>query len=379
MALVVRKGGLKVWVYRWFEPGPDGRPHRSKKVIGPVTRFPREAAAWEEVNRLGLGLTFDQFGPKNLRELAAHYRKTELTEDDNPDGLAFSTKDCNRNYLRNWIEPRWGDYPLCDVKAVEVEKWLRSLAQLAPGTKKKIRDVMHVLFEHAIRYEWIDRNPITSVRQGGKRQAVPELISVEDLSRLIFGVLGLRERVMVFLDFGTGLRRGELSGLKWEDVDFERGQLHPKRSIVRQHIGPTKTEASRKPIPLDDHLLGDLRKWRAQTPYAQDEDYIFASPKTYGKQPYWLESIVKRQIKPAAKKHGIYLKGWHTLRHTYSTLLRANGSDPKVVQELLRHASLKVTMDTYTQALSPEKRQAHREVIRLVVPRQAPQRSAGAL
>ena len=197
-----------------------------------------------------------------------------------------------------------------------------------------------------------DRNPITSVRQGGKRQAVPELVPVEDLSKLIFEVLGLRERVMVFLDFGTGLRRGELSGLKWEDVDFERGQLQPKRSIVRQHIGPTKTEASRKPIPLDEHLLGDLRDWRSQTPYTQDGDFIFASPKMDGKQPYWLESIIKRHIKPAAKKYGINLRGWHTLRHTYSTLLRASGSDPKVVQELLRHASLKVTMDTYTQALS---------------------------
>ena len=64
---------------------------------------------------------------------------------------------------------------------------------------------------------------------------VPELIEVSDLSRLIFEVLSLRERVMIFLGFGTGLRRGELGGIKWEDIDFEAGQLHPRRSIVRQH------------------------------------------------------------------------------------------------------------------------------------------------
>jgi site-specific recombinase XerD len=58
-----------------------------------------------------------------------------------------------------------------------------------------------------------------------------------------------------------------------------------------------------------------------------------------GLQPYWLSKIMQTTIKPAAAKLGISIKGWHTLRHTYSTLLKPNGSDPKVVQELLRHAS----------------------------------------
>jgi integrase len=349
------------------------------------------------VQRLGLGLTFDQFGPKNMRELIAHYRKKELTEGDDPEGLAWATKECRRLLLTKWIEPRWGNYPLCKVKAVEVEDWLDGLEReivrtviqdgqkvkqvvgrkpLAPGSKKKLRDILHVLFGHAIRYEWAERNPISSVRQGGKRQCAPELIDVRDLSKLIFEVLGSQERVMVFLDFGSGLRRGELSGIKWEDINFEVGQLLTKRSVVHQHIGPTKTEASQKPIPLDDNLLTDLKAWRAATPYAADSDYVFASPTMDGKQPYWLDSFFKKRIKPAAAKAGIHLKGWHTLRHTYSTLLKSNGNDPKVVQELLRHAKFSTTMDDYTQALSPEKRRAHRGVIRLVVPRQAPRRVA---
>ena len=85
--------------------------------------------------------------------------------------------------------------------------------------------------------------------QRGKREGAPELIAVGDLSRLLFGVVGLLELVMAFLDFGAGLRRGELAGIRWEDIDFGLGQLLPKRSIVHQHIGPTKTEASQKPIP----------------------------------------------------------------------------------------------------------------------------------
>jgi len=73
---------------------------------------------------------------------------------------------------------------------------------------------------------------------------------------------------MVLLDFGTGLRRGELSGLKWEDISFEEKVLTPVRSIVAQHVGTVKTEASGKTIPLDDVLLEELLAFRAETPYA---------------------------------------------------------------------------------------------------------------
>ena len=111
------------------------------------------------MERLGLGLTFDQFGPKNMRSLIADYRQTELTEEGDPEGLAFSTKDNARCYLRKWIEPHWAEYSLADVKAVDVEAWLKKVKRtvfvknnpvggksLAPGTKKKIKDLMDVLF-----------------------------------------------------------------------------------------------------------------------------------------------------------------------------------------------------------------------------------------
>ena len=71
-------------------------------------------------------------------------------------------------------------------------------------------------------------------------------------------------------------------------------------------------------------------------------------------------------IKPVASEAGIEIKGWHTLRHSYTTLLRQNNGDPKVVQGLLRHNSIKVTMDLYDEAMSDEKQMAHRKVLRLV-------------
>ena len=173
---------------------------------------------------------------------------------------------------------------------------------------------------------------------------------------------------LVLLDAGTGLRVGELLGLKWRDVDFENLELHVRRSVVHQVIGRCKTEASAKPVPLDSFMAHDLLSWRRATPYNRMEDWVFASVTMKGTQPYWPENLMRRYVWPAAKRAKITKRiGWHTFRHTYSTLLRANGEDVKVVQELLRHANSKTTMDTYTQALSPAKRTAQSRVIRMFV------------
>ena len=79
---------------------------------------------------------------------------------------------------------------------------------------------------------------------------------------------------------------------------------------------------------------------------------------------------MRDHIQPVARKVGINKKmSWHTFRHTFSSILKANGEDVKVVQELLRHATAKMTLDTYTQALSPEKRAAQSKVVGMIRPK----------
>lgn len=93
-----------------------------------------------------------------------------------------------------------------------------------------------------------------------------------------------------------------------------------------------------------------------------------ASPKKKGTQPLWLATIMRYYIQPAARRAGINKKiGWHTFRHTFSTLVKSLGVDAKVVQELLRHASFKTTMDGYTQALEEPKRQAQAALADLIM------------
>ena len=251
------------------------------------------------------------------------------------------------------------------VNAGEVELWLRSLT-LARASCAKIRNLMSVVFNHGIRYQICDRNPIQLVRQSAKRKAVPVVLAPMDVQRLL-SALALRERTLVLMAFGTGLRMSELFALKWRDVNFQTNEVSIVRSIVFQVISPCKTEASQKPIPLDSRLADALLLWRQQTRYKGLDDWVFASPATRGRNPYWGQCIMRTIIRPAALKVGIVKPiGWHTFRHTYSSLLRQNRTDIKVTQELLRHASCRVTLDTYTQAVTLHKRKAQSDVIRLL-------------
>ena len=268
-------------------------------------------------------------------------------------------------YLKKWILRRWGSYPLVRVNAGEVELWLRSLT-LARASCAKIRNLMSVVFNHGIRYQICDRNPIQLVRQSAKRKAVPVVLTPMDVQRLL-SALALRERTLVLMAFGTGLRMSELFALKWRDVNFQTNEVSIVRSIVFQVISPCKTEASQKPIPLDPRLADALLLWRQQTRYKGLDDWVFASPATRGRNPYWGQCIMRTIIRPAALKVGIVKPiGWHTFRHTYSSLLRQNRTDIKVTQELLRHASCRVTLDTYTQAVTLHKRKAQSDVITLL-------------
>jgi integrase len=146
-------------------------------------------------------------------------------------------------------------------------------------------------------------------------------------------------------------------------------EIRVTESIWHQVVGVCKTEASAKPVPMDNYMAEDLLRWRRKSPYPMDDDWVFASPAKKGKQPYWPDNLMKRYVKPVAQKAGINKNiGWHTFRHSFGTLLKANGEDVKTVQELLRHANSRITLDVYTQAVNSHKRAGQSKVVKMMVP-----------
>jgi integrase len=365
-----RHSGPDVWIYRWYETGTDGKSKYRKAIVGTVATLANQTSALKAAQALRIDANHEapheEGGPKTVAELIAHYRLKELVG-ENQGRKAFSTRAAYECYLNAWVLPRWGTYRIDQVKPVAVEQWLDGIKR-ARGTKAKIRNLMSAVFQHAMRYEWMDRNPIQLVRQSAKRQKVPDVLELAEL-QLLLTKLDVRERTLVLLDAATGLRVSELLALRWSDIDFENLEISVTRSIWHQIVGDCKTEASAKPVPLDNYMAEDLLRWRRKSPYPMDEDYVFASPAKKGKQPYWPDNLMKRYVKPVALKAGINKNiGWHTFRHSFGTLLKANGEDVKTVQELLRHANSRITLDVYTQAVNSHKRAAQSKVVKMMVP-----------
>jgi integrase len=175
-------------------------------------------------------------------------------------------------------------------------------------------------------------------------------------------------RSLILLAAVTGLRRGELFGLKWVDVDFKAAEIRVVRSIVDQVEGPPKTLASRRPVPMSAELSSALLRWREQSNFSRDQDWVFASPQAIGKKPYWPDAVLKRHVLPAAKRSGINKKiGWHSFRRTLATLLQSSGASVKTTQELLRHSSPVMTLGTYAKAVTADKRIAQDAIAALFV------------
>lgn len=370
-----RKRGPDVWCFRWREAGPDGRRVHRRIVLGSADDLKSVASARKLVLGLRREINVNDIRMRmesiTLANLSRHYQQRELV-DRNP-RISYSTKRIYAGYLKRWIEPRWGSYALSSIRAVEVELWLKNL-DLAPGSRCKIRNVMSLLFNHGRRHDLCERNPIEWVRQSAKRRTSPDILTTSEVQGLLAN-LRFRERTLVLLAVTTGLRRSEIFALKWKDVDVQLlKQIHVTRSIVQNVVGICKTKSSQKPVPAHDDLVEALQQWRGQTSYKSPEDWLFASPAHQGRWPYLAQQIMRLHILPVARKLGINKRiGWHTFRHTYSTLLRSTGAELKIMQELLCHSTIRVTLDTYTQAVTPEKRAAQEAVVALLCPRKTPE------
>jgi integrase len=350
------------WFFRYYEDVGGKRVHRNLRV-GSVRELPRRRDAEKAVLSLRSTINSGVRAPETVRDLVAHYQKHELTLERK----AFATVDAHESYLTLHILPKWQDHKLSEVKTVAVEQWLESL-NLAPATKTKIRNIMSAVWSHGIRHEWFSFNPISKVRTSAKRLREPDVLTPSEFQALV-QELPLRERAAVMLAGSTGLRRSELFALRWSDINFFTMEVAVTRSCVRNHFGETKTEASRKPVPLHDTVRDVLAEWRGKSEYNTDEDFVFPSLRRNGKQPLSPDTVLKKIIRPALLRAKITGKviGWHSFRHSLATNLRSLGVDVKVAQELLRHANSRTTMDLYTQAISADKRNACKRQVELLL------------
>ena len=189
-----RKAGPDRWEYLWRENDGTGKRVRRTAIIGTVEQYPTRDSAQSAANGLRMQVNEDHLRQPGhnilVTDLVDHYVRTELSE-----GVGWhshATRIIYRQFLTRWIRPHWGNVSMHSVRTVAVERWLRRLQRvdgtpLANTTKAKIRNLLNVLFNHAIRYEWLvqGENPITLVRQSAKRMRSPEVLEPSEIQSLL--------------------------------------------------------------------------------------------------------------------------------------------------------------------------------------------------
>lgn len=346
----------EVWYFRYYEPGTDGKRHRRNVKVGSRHQYPTEALAMRAVEALRLSVNSGKPQPKpiTMETLIARFEREEMPQ-------RYSTKAAYQSLLRQWIRPKWGKERLDRVEALEVEHWLKTVP-LAPKTKSNIRNLMHVLFECARRWKLVETNVIQLVRQSAKRLCTPRKLTPDEFHRLL-AELTEPFRTMVVLAGCLGLRVGEILGLQWWDLDLLGSALNIRRDVYQYRVDEVKTPTSEAPLPLAPELVEVFLKLRSLASFVGPTDFVFASDRRTRSHlnaggPRGDSSILRYQLKPAARRAGIGVIGWHTFRHTYATVLEQVGVRMKVAQELLRHADIQTTMNIYTGAMEKDKREA---------------------
>ena len=366
VCLKARKKGPDVWVLRYRENLPGGVTTRRSAIIGTVQEFPSESQARKAALSWLFSMNAETSNgtPASFGAVIRRYLAEEIPE-------RVSTASRYRCWLKNHVEPKWRDYPIEQIKPLLVGDWLKKL-DLAPKSKSHLKNLMRVLFTAAMRWELIpyQHNPMSlvRVRDSSKRQRQPKALSVEEFRKLLEHVPE-PFRKMCIVAMCLGLRVGEILGLKWKDIDWEGLRLAVRQAYVYGQEGELKTQTSQRWMPLDRLLAEKLREHKKKFAlFANSEAWIFANPEKG--RPYWPGRIQENWLVPAAQKAGLGRIGWHTFRHSHSTLLHALGVDLKVQQELLRHADIRTTMNIYTQAVPTALREANSKVVRLVLPAQ---------
>lgn len=283
--------------------------------------------------------------------------------------LSPRTVEGYRTIIENHLIPSLGHYPLQKLTSAKIAEYYRERQQqgrkdgkggLSSTTVRQHAMVLHKAFETAIQWGLLSRNPADKVQL--PRQTRPEWhpFDDEDIRRLLKACSEHRLYPLFQFAIGTGMRRSEIMGLRWCDIDLDRCAAYVTRSLHQLHnkeyvVRPPKTAAGKRTVKLTPEMVDVLRKNRAQREAQavmlgtalHEQGLIFANADGSHIRPDYVSSVWRN----FARKCGLTGVRFHDARHLHATLLLKKGIHPKLVQSRLGHGSVKVTMDIYSHVM----------------------------
>ena len=262
-------------------------------------------------------------------------------------------------YIENHIKPQLSKIPLNDLTTLHLQQFYKKLlaegrverieAQKQPKglsakTVRNIHQIISSALKLAVEQRLIARNPADGCALPKAEHKEMKTLTADQLSTFFREARDSGVYELYYLDLATGLRRGELLGLKWTDIDLDRGVLKIQRAISRQNgkvvEAPLKTKNAYRTLPLSADAIDVLK---AQKNKVGSSEWVFPSPTGGPMSPDSVLHMLQRVLKRA----GLPRIRFHDLRHTFATMALQNGVDVKTVSSMLGHYSAGFTLDTY--------------------------------
>jgi integrase len=277
------------------------------------------------------------------------------------------------------IVPALGSIKLRDLRPEQIQSLYAGKLDegASPSTVRVIHSVFHCALNRAVKWGLLGRNPASHVDKPKVSRKEMKTLTAEHVVRLLNFAQGSRYEALYHLAVTTGLRQGELLGLRWSDLDWGTGHLKVQRQLQRIPgeglvTNEPKSASGRRLVVLGPATLNKLRdhkrcQWgermRAGNRW-EENDLIF--PSTIG-TPMGPRNMV-REFKELLRMAGLPEVRFHDLRHTAATLMLQEGIHPKVVQERLGHSQISITMDTYSHVFPAMQEEAAIKLDELLTP-----------
>ena len=362
--------GNKSWFLKFYQ---DGR--RTTRKIGTIEEFPTDDDIAPVVQRFMADINSERgkkrFVP-NSRVTLREFVNSKYFPDIKKE-LRGSTLRGYKAIWNNYIDARLGKIRLSDIRTFELQEAMDDIVEktdLKKASLFRVKTFMSAVFSEAIRCGLRGRdntNPVTEVKVRGRRnerKAETFAYALEDITTIL-DVLTESSKVLLAVAAYTGLRRGEIVGLKWGDYDGR--VIHVRRNICFGEKGEMsvelpKTEASEAPVPVIAPLRKILNEWKAKAEMSHDGVtkgcWIFQAGFTRKHHPEGLldaakltpsspQNVLRDFIAPALEKAESEWSGFHAFRRGLATNLRALGVDDLTIKEILRHSDVSVTRASY--------------------------------
>jgi integrase len=273
-----------------------------------------------------------------------------------------STYDRDANLVNNHLKPALGRVKLKKLSPAHVQGFYRDRLDsgLSASTVHKMHAILHKALARAVAWHMVPRNVTEAVEPRRPTPKEMRPLSSAESRRFLDAARGERFEALYVLAITTGMRQGELLALRWQDVDVENATISIRRTLTRNGgriaIGEPKTKKSRRSIRLTSravealkaHLEYQLRQIEILGDRYEDQGLLFTTDTGGAVNP---SNLRMRSFAPLLKKAKLPHIRFHDLRHTCATLLLTQETHPKYVQELLGHASIAITLDTYSHVL----------------------------